>query len=273
MKAVLVSVFVTMLMVVAIGGTVAAQGENDDSSLKDLVCKIDYSISSLRKGDNSGAMALISSASALYNEKFNSRVAEKDNELDNRIRTAFQNLSSSLSEENQPQIFQLRSDVLAGAEKIGVSISPFYGLSMFIILFISIVVSFLVTLLNKKMVNWKLVREARIKLAEFQEQYKEASRKKDMKLMHKLQLKQGEIMRLQGDVMKQTMKPTLIYMIPLFVLWYLLLGAYSGWVVAWLPFRVDLPFLGPIVVFGVGWWYFITYLGFSQIFRKIIIRD
>jgi uncharacterized membrane protein (DUF106 family) len=63
-------------------------------------------------------------------------------------------------------------------------------------------------------------------------------------------------------------------MVPLFVLWIALGQIFKGWVVAWLPFiRIDLPFIGPLVVFGVGWWYFLTYLGFSQILRKVIIGD
>jgi len=270
MRRLIITALAAMLLLSAAGGIASAQ--DDSSSLKELINRIDASISSLRKGDTTGAASLISSAQTIYTENFGTRLAEKDNELDNRIRTAFQGLSS-VTAENQIQLFRLRSDLLAGAEKLGVGLSPFYSLSMFVILCISIIVSLLVTLGGRRMINWRLVREARAKLAEFQQEYREATRKKDAKLMHKLQLKQVEIMRLQGEVMRQTMKPTLVYMIPLFVLWVLLIGAYSGWVVAWLPFRVDLPFIGPLVVFGVGWWYFITYLGFSQVFRKILIRD
>ncbi|MEM2878595.1 MAG: EMC3/TMCO1 family protein [Candidatus Hadarchaeales archaeon] len=268
-RAIILSIIAMVLLSTC--GAVAAQGEDNSASLKELIARMDSAVVSLRKGENSGAVNLISEASGIYSEKFSSRVAGVDNELDNRIRTDFISLSASPTEEN---IFALRSAVLGGAGKIGVYLPITHGLSLFIILAISIIISLLVTLLNRKMVNWNLVREAKAKLREFQEQYKEASRKKNLKLMHQLQQKQAEVMRLQGDVVKQTMKPTLIYMLPLMMVWVLLMGTYSGWVVAWLPFgRIDIPFLGPVVAFGVGWWYFITYLGFSQVFRKILIRD
>ncbi|MEM2874945.1 MAG: EMC3/TMCO1 family protein [Candidatus Hadarchaeales archaeon] len=273
MRNALILAFSAALLLSFTAGTVIAQSGDDTASLTELIKRIDTSIASFRRGDISGATGALSSASDLYSEKFSGRVAEKDNEIDNRIRAAFADGSSYFTEENLVRLFDLRSDVILAVGKIGVTLPPIYELSMLIILGVSMVVSFLVTLLNRRMVNWRLVREARARLSEFQEEYREASRKKDAKLMHKLQLRQAEVMRLQSEVMKQTMKPTLVYMIPLFVLWYILLSAYSGWVVAWLPFRIDLPFLGPVAVFGVGLWYFITYLGFSQVFRKIMIRD
>lgn len=163
--------------------------------------------------------------------------------------------------------------MLRAASLIGVYLPPLYAYSLFIILGIAVVVSLLVTLLNKRLVNWDLVKESKSKIAEFQKELREARSKRDMKQLHKIQQRQGEIVKLQGQMFKQTLKPTIIYLIPLMLLWIILLNVYSGWVVAWLPFSIDLPFFGRLVAFGVGWWYFISYLGFSQIFRKVLIGD
>lgn len=249
-------------------GSVQAQEENDQANLATLVNTLDTSISSLRKGE--GARELIEQASDDYDNYFSSRVATVDNSLDNKIRNAFISLKENPVEGD---IFALRSDVLRAASLIGISLPPLYAYSLFIILGIGVVVSLLVTLLNKRLVNWDLVRENKAKVAEFQKELREARSKKDMKQMHKLQQRQSEIVKLQGAMFKQTFKPMIIYLIPLLLIWTILLNVFSGWVVAWLPFRIDLPIFGSMVAFGVGWWYFIIYLGFSQIFRKILIRD
>ncbi len=251
-------------------GSVQAQGEDDQDNFTLLVNTLDTSISSLRKGDEVGAKSLIGQASDSYDANFSSRVAAAENSLDNEIKNAFNSLKENPVEEN---IFALRANVLHAASLIGVSLSPIHAYSLFIIIGIGLTVSLLVTLLNKRMVNWNLVRENKAKISEFQKELREARNKKDTKQIHKLQQRQSEIVKLQGSMFKQTLKPTIIYLIPLLLLWTFLLNIYSGWVVAWLPFSIDLPVFGRIVVFGVGWWYFITYLGFSQIFRKIMIRD
>ncbi len=250
-------------------GVVTAQGGDDQPNLALLVNKLDTSISSLRKGDDSGA--LLSEASTIYNENFSPLVENRsDNELNTKIVQAFTSLTDNPTEEN---IFALRSDVLRAASLIGVYLPPLYAYSLFIVLGISVIVSLLITLLTKRLVNWEFVRDAKAKTSEFQKELYEAKSKKDMKQLHKIQQRQAEITKLQGKMFSQTLKPTIIYMIPMMLLWYMLIGAYGGWAIAWLPFRIDLPIFGPLVAFGVGWWYFITYLGFSQIFRKILIRD
>lgn len=249
-------------------GIVAAQAGDDQPNLALLVNKLDTSISSLRKGDDSGA--LLSEASTLYSENFAPLVENIDNELNTGINGAFDSLKDNPTEEN---IFALRSDVLRAASLIGVYLPPLYAYSLFIVLGISVIVSLLITLLTKRLVNWEFVRDAKAKTSEFQKELYEAKSKKDVKQLHKIQQRQAEITKLQGKMFSQTLKPTIIYMIPMMLLWYMLIGAYGGWAIAWLPFRIDLPIFGPLVAFGVGWWYFITYLGFSQIFRKILIRD
>jgi len=258
---------IVLLIVVALSfsilstGSVRAQGENAQATVTTLVKTLDASVSSLRKGDTEGAKNLIGQASDEYNAHFSS----VENSLDNKIKNAFTLLKENPVEEN---IFTLRATILQVA-----SPSPLYAYSLFIILGIAVVVSLLTTLLNKRMVNWDLVRKNKAEISKYQKELREAMSKRDMKDVHKLQQRRGEISKLQGAMFTQTLKPTIVYLIPMMFIYILLFNFYSGWVVAWLPFSIDLPFLGRLVAFGVGLWYFITSFGFSQIFRKIMIRD
>lgn len=246
-------------------GSVRAQGENTQATVTMLVRTLDTSISSLKKGDNDGAKSLIGQASDEYDSNISSSVELHDNSLNNKIKNAFSLLEVNAVEEN---IFALRADILKVA-----SLSPLYAYSLFIVLGVSVVVSLLATLLNKRMVNWNLVRKNKAEIAKYQKELREAMSKRDMKEVHKLQQRRGEMSKLQGEMFSQTFKPTIVYLIPMMFIYLLLFNFYSGWVVAWLPFSIDIPFLGRLVAFGVGLWYFITSFGFSQIFRKIMIRD
>jgi uncharacterized membrane protein (DUF106 family) len=244
-------------------GSVHAQGENAQANVTTLVRTLDTSISSLRKGDENGAKTLIGQAENYYE---NYLIPSGEIPFDNKIKTAF----TSLLKENavEENIFALRADILQIA-----SLPPLYAYSLFIILGIAVMVSLLATLLNKRMVNWDLVRKNKAEIAKYQKELREAMSKRDAKEVHKLQQRRGEISKLQGEMLTQTLKPTIVYIIPMMAIYLLLFNFYSGWVVAWLPFSIDMPFLGRLVAFGVGLWYFITSFGFSQIFRKIMIRD
>ena len=268
---------IVLLIVVALSfsilsaGSVQAQGENAQATVTTLVKTLDTSVSSLRKGDNDGAKNLIGQASNKYNANFSSsdnlldNKIRVENSLDNKIRDAFISLQANPVEEN---IFTLRTTILQVA-----SLPPLYAYSLFIVLGVGVIVSLVATLLNKRMVNWDLVRKNKVEISKFQKELREAMSKKDAKEVHKLQQRRGEISKLQGAMFTQTLKPTIVYIIPMMFIYILLFNFYSGWVVAWLPFSIDLPFLGRLVAFGVGLWYFITSFGFSQIFRKIMIRD
>jgi uncharacterized membrane protein (DUF106 family) len=217
----------------------------------------------------------ISKAKSIYEEVFSpvtENVPEDFYENFYRIRRTFKNfLSVGVSE---GEIFALRKDILSLAGEFGISLPPLRAYSLFIILFISLVVSFLITFVNKRTVNWELVRSHKARISDFMREYREALRRQDRKRLHKLELQRPEIRKLQGELMSHQLKPTLYYLIPLLLLWGFVLGpVFGGWIVAWLPFRIDLPVFGPLVAFGVGWWYIITFFGFSTIFRAIMIPE
>lgn len=274
MRRVLVCPLIVVLLLASFAMTVGAEEAEDEHEMyKILLQTVDSSIISLRKGDSTSGS--LSQARTLYN----SLVAPYENEInnsaelieiDNRITQAFNSLQQSATEEN---IRALRSDISLMASELGVGLSSIYEYALFVVLGIGIFVSLLITLITRRVVNWERMRQIKAEVSAFQKELREAQRKRDMKSVHKLQQDQKRIMSLQGEMMKENFKPTLFYIVPYFIFWFILAGIYSGWVVAWLPFRLDLPFFGTWVSCGFLSWYLLTYFGFSQIWRKLLIRD
>jgi uncharacterized membrane protein (DUF106 family) len=268
---------ITILILVALlsaGLTGAVLAQQTTAENRDIVWKIlnglDGSIHAVRKGDTTGAQASLSFAGTLYIENISPGVQNVDNALDNRITQSFNSVYSSPSEDD---IRTLRADVSLAASKIGASVSPVYSQAIFVILAIAIVFSLIITLITKRVVDWPKVKAARKEMDDWRKQMMDAQRKKDMKRLYKLQQDQKRIMGLQGQMMMSSFKPAIFYIVPYFILWIWLSGLYKGWVVGWLPFSLPLPYFGTMISLGFLSWFLISYFGFSQIWRKLLIGD
>ncbi|TES83826.1 MAG: DUF106 domain-containing protein [Hadesarchaea archaeon] len=275
MRRVLVCSLIAAFLLASFAMTVGAEeAEDEHETYKGLLQTVDSSIISLRQGGS--ASGSLSQARTLYNslvgpyENDNFGGSPKLIEIDNRITQAFNSLQQSATEEN---IRVLRSDISLMASELGIGLSSIYEYALFVVLGIGIFVSLLITLVTRRVVNWERMREIKAEVSAFQKELREAQRKQDMKSVHNLQQDQKRIMALQGQMMKENFKPTLFYIVPYFIFWFILMGIYGGWVVAWLPFRLDLPFFGTWVSCGFLSWYLLTYFGSSQIWRKLLIRD
>ena len=279
MRRILVYPLIAVLLLASFGAVVGAEGTADEQeTYKKLLRSIDGSIGGLRRGgDPSGSL---SSARGLYDNLIVGRYENEDFDnnqelidLDNQIDNAFATLISLGKDAQKENIRALRSDISLMASELGIVLSPIYEYALFIILGVGVFVALLITLINRRVVNWELIRDIKAKVSAFQKELRDAQSKHDMKRIHKLQQDQKQILSLQGKMMKENFKPMLFYIVPYFIFWFILSGMYSGWVVAWLPFRLDLPFFGSWVSCGFLSWYLITYFGFSQIWRKLLIRD
>lgn len=274
MRRVLVCSLIAVFLLASFAMTVGAEeAEDEHGTYKVLLQTVDSSIISLRQGGS--ASGSLSQARTLYNSLVDPYENEINNstkliEIDNRITQAFNSLQQSATEEN---IRVLRSDISLMASELGIGLSSIYEYALFVVLGIGIFVSLLITLVTRRVVNWERMREIKAEVSAFQKELREAQRKQDMKSVHNLQQDQKRIMALQGQMMKENFKPTLFYIVPYFIFWFILMGIYGGWVVAWLPFRLDLPFFGTWVSCGFLSWYLLTYFGSSQLWRKLLIRD
>lgn len=252
----------------------ADEAGNKGETYKSLLQTMDGSIVSARQGNNpSGAL---SSARGLYHQLIENEnldalgLAEENTHIDN----TFTSLIAKGENVKVEDIRALRSSISSMAGKLGIGISPIYEHAIWVLLGISALVSLLITLLNKHVVNWEKVKQIKAETSAFQKELRDAQSKRDMKRIHKLQQDQKRIFSLQGEMMRETFKPTLFYIVPYFIFWWILNGIYSGWIVAWLPFNLPLHFFGFTgVSCGFLLWYMIAYFGSSQLWRKSIIGE
>ncbi|MCS7131445.1 MAG: EMC3/TMCO1 family protein [Hadesarchaea archaeon] len=278
MKGVIVLSLTVGLLLLSASSTVTfakATAAGNQERLRYLLSDIDSSIIALRKGDEKGAKSSLQEALAKYLElKGPSENTFENNvelvELDNLIKQMFDSLTTTPVEDN---IRALRINVVSLAGGLGISLPFIYERAMLLVLLLAAVVSLLITLITKKIVNWEKVRQIKAEVDAWRKEFLDAQRKKDLKRLHKLQQDQKRIYELQGQMMTETFKPTIIYIVPYFIFWYWLNSFYRGWVMAWLPFSLPLPFYGLWVSCGFLSWFFISYFGFSSIWRKLLIGD
>ncbi|MEM2251065.1 MAG: EMC3/TMCO1 family protein [Candidatus Hadarchaeales archaeon] len=262
----LITAIVLIAAVIAL--TAIGVSAKSDDRIAEIVRGIDSTIVSLRKGEELGAR--LSQIEQLYRQDIAPQLENVDNELNQQILSRFSELSLS-SRPVEENIRSLREEIVKAGEKLGMSISPIHKFSSVFILFLTFLLSLLVTLANKWVVNWELVSNYQAQVTEFWNEYRDALRKQDRKRLLKLDQRKPEISRMQTIIMSETMKPSIYYLVPLLILWVVLAKAFSGWVVTWLPFSLSLPIYGKWVACGFGWWYFLTFMAFSVLLRPILV--
>ena len=156
-------------------------------------------------------------------------------------------------------------------------------LALFVIAF---VVSLIITIANKLLVDQDEMNDIREEMKEYQNELKEAQQSGDSKKLAKLQAKQSEFMQKQSKMMTNSFKPAIITMVPiLLVFWWMATSSISDLIIhlpvtvyycAFIPIfhAIGSVIYGgsPAIPFGIGWlmWYFICTLSISQILRKFM---
>lgn len=131
------------------------------------------------------------------------------------------------------------------------------------ILIVSAVLTFLLTWVYKKTINYKRYKEINDRQKSLRNEMKGI---KDMKKLNEIQ---NEMMTLSMESLRLSFKPMLITFLPVIVIFSLLRQAYTaaaiGDIISW---GAKLPLVGT----GAGWFlcYFVLSLIFSIIFRKVL---
>jgi uncharacterized membrane protein (DUF106 family) len=144
--------------------------------------------------------------------------------------------------------------------------------STIFILFLSMSLSLVTSLANRFLINQNQMRSWRREIAEWTAEFNKARKTGDKKLLAKAQKRQPYITKLQSKMTWQSMKVSLIFMVPFFLLWTLFLTP-TYWnvsAVAYLP-----NFLGsegstswlPLPIF---WWYLLCSFLFGTLFSRIL---
>ena len=116
--------------------------------------------------------------------------------------------------------------------------------STLFILLLSMSLSFLTALANRLLTNREQLSAWRKEVARWTADSKKARKSGDKKLLAKVKRKEKHILSLQSKMMWQSMKVSLLFMIPFFLIWQLLIGFYGDEPVAtipWIDGRWDLP--------------------------------
>lgn len=157
-----------------------------------------------------------------------------------------------------PIVFEILPDIL---REIPYSTLFLFGLAGLI--------AFLTTMVNRLLTDPEKAKATRKEVGEWNKELREAQRSKDKKAIEKIMKKQQYIMQLQTKMMWQSMKVSLIFLVPLLIMWQVLGGFYSGLAVAYFPgVGADLPI--PLFSGSLIWWYLLCSLLFGTIMSHIM---
>ena len=133
-------------------------------------------------------------------------------------------------------------------------------------------ISLLTSLTNRLLTNPEKSKAWRKEIADWNKEFREAKRSGDNKRLDKVMKKQKQILQLQSKMTWQSMKVTLIFFVPLIIIWQLLGGVFSR---AGQPLAIAyFPGVGPILpipLFNVSliWWYLLCSMMFGTIFSHV----
>ena len=139
----------------------------------------------------------------------------------------------------------------------------------FFIFFLALIISLLTALANRHFTDPEKTKAWRKEVSDWNAQLREARRNKDKKRLEKLMKKQQYILQLQSKMMWQSTKVTLMFFVPLIIIWQILWGFYGGREVAYLPgVGANLP-----LPMGYGasfiWWYMLCSFLFGILFSHL----
>lgn len=138
-------------------------------------------------------------------------------------------------------------------------------------------ISLLTSLTNRLLTNPEKSKAWRKEIADWNKEFREAKRSGDNKRLDKVTKKQKQILQLQSKMTWQSMKVTMIFFVPLILIWQFLGGAYTT-TVGGTPQSVPIayfPGIGPtlpIPLFNTSviWWYLLCSMLFGTIFSHVL---
>lgn len=131
------------------------------------------------------------------------------------------------------------------------------------VILLCMAISFVTSMANRLLTNREQLNAWRHEISQWTSEFNKARRSGDKKLLARVKRQQPRITKLQSKMMWQSMKVSLLFMVPFFLIWQLLIGFYGANVVAYLPW------------FGGEWglpifyWYLLCSFLFSTLFSRV----
>jgi len=145
----------------------------------------------------------------------------------------------------------------------GISYGIIFGIPSALFLFmLAAIVSLLTSFANRLLSNPEQNKAWRKEISDWNNELRKARKEGDKKQMEKLMKKQQYIFQLQGKMSWNSMKVSLIFFVPLLIIWQVLNGALRGQNIAFFPGvggSLPVPYFGLPVI----WWYLLSSLFFS----------
>ncbi len=134
----------------------------------------------------------------------------------------------------------------------------------------AVLISAVMILITKKMVDQDKMREYKKKIKEYQKKMREAREKNDKKALEKVNIRMMEV---QKEMMMMSMKPMLYTLLPIILIFnWLRYYEYLNNFIATHGYLVALPFALPHVGNTLGWfgWYIFCSIPTSSILKVIL---
>ncbi|MGB9960517.1 MAG: EMC3/TMCO1 family protein [Candidatus Bathyarchaeales archaeon] len=133
------------------------------------------------------------------------------------------------------------------------------------IMLLAATITFLTSLANRLLTDPEKSKAWRKEIMEWNEQLRKAQKSGDKKQIEKLMKKQQYILQLNSKIMWQSMKVTLLFLIPIILVWQFLIRMYGSLDIAFFP-GIG-PQLGPFS--SLYWWYLLCSILFSLVFSHL----
>ena len=143
---------------------------------------------------------------------------------------------------------------------------PYSTLFMF---FLALLISMLTSFTNRLLTNPEKSKTSRKEIAEWNSELRQARKANDKKTVEKLMKKQKQILQLQSKMTWQSMKVTLIFFVPLILIWQFLGASYPPTnPIAYFPgIGHTLPI--PLFNYSLLWWYLLCSMMFGTVFSHV----
>jgi len=142
---------------------------------------------------------------------------------------------------------------------------PWSTIFMFLL---AALISFLTSLANRLLTDPEKTKASRKEIMEWNTELRQAQKEGDKKRLDKVMKKQKQILQLQTKMTWQSMKVTLIFFIPLILIWQFLGASFHGYDIAYLPgVGANLPL--PLFSVSLIWWYLLCSMLFGTIFSHV----
>lgn len=149
---------------------------------------------------------------------------------------------------------------------------------------IAAIISFVIVLLQKLLIDYDKMHELQAEMKELQEEMRSAQQSGDPKALAKVQKKQMELLPKNKELMTMQMKPTIITMIPILVIYY---GMVTNHTLSNVIINISAPqfYLLLMPIWNIFWtqanpltinffgWYILVSFALSFLFRRLFGLD